>query len=266
MRLFILTISAAAFFSFTAQAWAQSYRDFRNQAEALSVSSEQADFVWTSVSMELLQSTRAPRGPRLSKLRRQLHATVEKAGAMDLIRRQRAVYSKHLGSNPEENRVLKLFDFFLSGHVGSARNANDLEEFLLEMHLELNKKISPRTEYLAYVLRKGDETRVYASFGLKNDGVAPHLSAPSTNALNADLESGWRVWIHLHSHPFSLTGKEDIGGAVIPSEPDIYAFSSQRKALGVQLMLVSNGFHTMTLTSSDLRRFPKSMRTWPPRM
>ena len=266
MKVLFLATLVASFISCNAWADGFSYSMFKDQAQELAVTKDHATYIWDSIPFFLIENSSATKGEKLSRLQRKVQSSFGPVGAMDLIRRQRTVYANHFGTDPKQNRILNLFDLFLENKVGTLRPTSALEDFLMVMHLELNRKISVRTEYIAYILTKERRAKVYASFGLRQDGVAPALSSDLESILRNDLATGWKIRTHLHSHPFAWNGQEDCGGAVVPSTVDIFAFYSLRKTLGVQQMAVTNGLNTMTLSPSDLKHFPDSVFTWPPRM
>lgn len=239
---------------------------FKVQRQKVTVTKDDATYVWDSIPLSLLEGFGTTQEKSLARLRKKVRSTLGSVGAMDLILRQRTVYANNFGSDPRQNRILNLFDLFLEDKVGTLRPTSALEDFLMVMHQELNRKISPRTEYVAFILTKDRQAKVYASFGLRQDGVAPTLSSNLERILNAQRAKGWKIRTHLHSHPFSWDGREDFGGAVVPSLYDIFAFDHLIKTLGVQQMAVTNGIDTMTLNRSDLRQFPDSVFIWPPKM
>ncbi len=243
-----------------------SYSMFKAQALEFDVTKDQATYIWDSIPLSLIEGFATTKGKQLSRLHRKVQSSLGPVGAMDLIHRQRTVYANHFGSDPKQNRILNLFDLFLENKAGKLRSTSALEDFLMVMHQELNRKISPRTEYVAFILTKDRQAKVYASFGLRQDGVAPTLSPELERILRTHLAKGWKIRTHLHSHPFAWDGREDCGGAVVPSTVDIFAFNNLRKTLGVQQMAVTNGLNTMILTPSDLKKFPRSVFIWPPEM
>lgn len=262
----LTTLIAALIFSCNAGANGFSYSMFKAQAQEFDVAKDQATYIWDSLPLFLIEGFTPTKEKQLSRLLRKVRSSLGPVGAMDLIRRQRTVYANHFGTDPRQNRILNLFDLFLENKVGTLRPTSALEDFLMVMHQELNRKISPRTEYIAYILTKEHRAKIYASFGLRQDGVAPALSSDLEHILRNQMAKGWKLRTHLHSHPFAWDGREDCGGAVVPSTVDLFAFYSLRRTLGVQQMAVTNGLNTMTLSPSDLKRFPDSVFTWPPSM
>ncbi len=238
--------------NFSAPAWAIEYGAFLAQKRQIQANPEGAYFAWSALPASML-SQEGP-DPVVQELRRHVQKTYGRLSTRGLIQRQRAVYEKAYGPDPKKNPELALFDLILRGSVGKLRPLTQLESSLTRLHIELNKNLKPRSEYFAFILRKGDHLNVYAGIGLRGDGWPPNF-APTLWRVKEDLRQGWRLVAHLHSHPFAAVENIDWGGSVVPSDPDFQSFRSMAAGLGLKSMLITNGIDTLEVPASDLKKY-----------
>lgn len=57
-----------------------------------------------------------------------------------------------------------------------------------------------------------------------------------------------------HNHPFFI-GNHDVGGTVVPSEPDIEAFRNWEREFGTKRAWITNGFTVFSLSAPEFPLF-----------
>jgi hypothetical protein len=143
----------------------------------------------------------------------------------------------------------------LSGEVGAVRPMSCLEALLFATQAERTAgegrpmHTSP-TEFLSYLLQRGDTLKVwYYTVDQPGVGGLATLHEP----LRADLAAGWSVLRNIHNHNFFLD-REGVLGGVVPSATDVQYLRNMSATLGPLHVSITNGFHTLDLTPTELAR------------
>jgi hypothetical protein len=143
----------------------------------------------------------------------------------------------------------------LSGTV-PVRPMNCLEAILLATQSERStaqgrSMYTHPTEFLSYVLRRGDALKIwYYTVDQAGIGGLATLHEP----LMADVQQGWVVVTNIHNHNFFPDAAKVLGG-VAPSATDIQYLRDLRRSLGLTRAVITNGFHSIDISSADFDRF-----------
>jgi hypothetical protein len=147
-------------------------------------------------------------------------------------------------------------DLVLNGKAGIIREMNCIEGILFS-HLTDRSIIRGKslftdpTEFLSYVLSKGDFLKIYF-YTVDQPGIGG-LSV-FDNLLEQDLENGWVFSKNLHNHNF-FPGADMFLGGVVPGAGDIGAFRSTARRYGATNATITNGFHSIEMSSDDFQKF-----------
>lgn len=168
-----------------------------------------------------------------------------------LLSRQKKLYEDYSskGASP-------LFDMILDKKIGTIRDINLLESFIMTEHLKLN---GSKTEFVALFLKAPNgDLRVYLSSGNNPDGA--EMSEKALSLVGKDFKDGYTLEGHFHNHPFMLDAR-DISGAVIPSEIDQETYQFLLKEHKLKNAYLTNGFSTIIFEKSEFKKFPKKIKT-----
>ena len=160
-----------------------------------------------------------------------------------LRRRQRALFEK-------KKQPVAVFDWAKA--LKPAVPLNKLEAKLMEMQ-ELSAE--PDQEFQAFVLRRGDDFRVYF-FQRAKDGSWPQADELRGQA-KADIEkSRFRFYAHLHNHPFELGNRHgDSAGTLLPSHPDGELYR-QLTPLKLERAWIVNGLESQEIPAFEFGAIP----------
>jgi len=135
---------------------------------------------------------------------------------------------------------------------GEVRPVRCLEAALFALQDARSSQLTTPTEFIAYVLRRGDRLKIY--FG-GSDQAVPPKSVYGTDAVAADVAAGWRYWVMLHSHTLRMRDGKPALGVPAPSTNDVQFSRGLVMSLGLQEVWVINGIYTGVVTSADLPKF-----------
>lgn len=144
----------------------------------------------------------------------------------------------------------------LAGDAGTIRSINCLEALLFSAQAERSvdqgtSMFSEPTEFLSYVLAKGDSLRIYFYTvdqpGIRGIGIFNEL-------LERDRADDWSVEVSIHNHNFFPASAALLGG-VVPSATDVQAFRGTGEWLDLPSATITNGFHSIEMSRADFDRF-----------
>jgi hypothetical protein len=131
-----------------------------------------------------------------------------------------------------------------SGRVGRFHPISCLESLpfrRLAAWVDLRTK---PTEFLATILKRGNEIAVIADF-YPNDYSGAGESRAARHAKASLRQKGWSHEINFHNHPFNFANEYgDVGGALAPSTADVAMYQSSRPAEA----WITNGIDTVVFT------------------
>jgi hypothetical protein len=207
---------------------------------------------WTFASDPALLADAPAAAPGLSRYRAWARGQADTDGRA-LLRRQRDLYVK-LGV---KDGAAKL-DAILAGQAGRIERMSCLETLLFSEHEARFPVETTKSEFLALVLRRGPEMKVYLISQRGQPGVGPSMSGVEPS-LRRDRARGWTLQATLHNHPFMFDNPYgDIGGTLVPSGDagggDLAAFETDIREYGMHEAWITNGFETVRLDAPDVDR------------
>lgn len=139
-----------------------------------------------------------------------------------------------------------------SGSVGKIRKINYLEAQLLNYQLTKFPLFSKPTEFIAFIARNEDlgKIRVYFCSSDTEWPPKPHLLIEE---LKKEMKQGWTLISNVHNH-YCKEEKNYIG-ILAPSLADAQYFKWLKKDFHLPEALITNGFHTVVIDSSDFATF-----------
>jgi len=167
------------------------------------------------------------------------HADVD---PLKLLLRQREIYVRVYPT------AAKKFDQIIEAQVGRIRPINCIEQALLVIHIGY---FSADTEYGAFVFTKGSSVRALVKSsswpGVNFDDILPQVQQ--------FIESGWVLTTQIHNHPF-IIGNEtgDIGGTLIPSDPDTQFFLKLKNDYQLENASITNGFDSIEFRADEFQK------------
>lgn len=182
--------------------------------------------------------------PLLAKFQRTIAARLS-TNPQALLRRQRRLFRKRGVSTDTIDWVL--------AHPRQVRPMNRLQAMLFLTHWRDEKPL--KREFQAFVLRRNGEFRVYYT---QSDEASGWPHSPAVKALLArDLDDGWKLYAHLHNHPFYFDNPAgDIAGTTAPSAADVRMYRELAVTARLRGAWIVNGFDALELLASDFPRLP----------
>ncbi|MFA5140745.1 MAG: hypothetical protein WC728_16080 [Elusimicrobiota bacterium] len=162
---------------------------------------------------------------------------------------------------PEDLRNIEV----VMSRTGDIKELGCLAGLLLDVEIGRNERFATEgPEFIAYFLRRKGKLRVYFltndSAGIRGAGVSSLLSR-----IEADRDAGWKVAANLHNHGFFLNDLDSKKpqGVLAPSASDIRVFISQMERFGLKGAYITNGFHTLYVSSKDMKLYAAAKYKWP---
>jgi hypothetical protein len=169
-----------------------------------------------------------------------------------LLERQRAIFERYLGAEAAE-----LHRRVLDGEVGTLGDTTCLESALFDLQSRDWPLSAGPVEMGALVLERtvGDVAEVRAYVKTQAQSTVAGISMADVMArVDADLERGWQLRAHLHSHPLFPDARIDVAGTVIPSDADAATYRRLRDSHGLQEAWIINGADAAVYRADELDR------------
>jgi hypothetical protein len=144
-----------------------------------------------------------------------------------------------LAQSPTPNNLV------VAAHAGWIGPAQCVETALLAEQYARIPLDHGSTEFAAFLLRSPDakQLRIY-NYTRNADGIG--RVGPLTDAVAADMASGWRMTAMLHNHNFH-PGQPALNGITAPSGADAQLAQSLAENYGLQAMWITNGVDTVRI-------------------
>lgn len=143
-----------------------------------------------------------------------------------------------------------------SGQAGQLRPISCLDALLLSQQTARLPMLKEPSEFGAFILRRLNTSgsyhyKVYFS---TQDQPGLKMNAQIMSLIETDQQKGWTVWAHLHNHNF-FPEKVEPFASPSPSKTDIEFARMMQKALNLENLWVTNGFHTLHVSQQEFHRF-----------
>lgn len=201
--------------------------------------------LWDESSSTILNSAKLPLSTPFLKYRNAVERSVHTDPYFLLERYARRA------PRPDD---LHNIDAVLSG-VGEIRDVRCAEALLLDFQIQRNPDmLFEPTEFLAYFLENNGKLRIYL---LTNDSEGVGGMSRLVEEISKSIKSGWKIVGNLHNHSFSLGELKSNRpqGVLAPSGNDMRVFNGHARDLGLPRAFITNGFHTVILTSESFPLF-----------
>lgn len=205
---------------------------------------EALSFVWTLSDDPSWLSPYGGEDPRHKKFTRSVRAALD-AQPSALIRRQRAVFAKNGRATAKLDWALDRLDLI--------KPIGRLQAVLFMTHWR-DEKPQGR-EFQTFILNQDGLYRVYYT---RADARGAWPVAKKVRALaSRDLAAGWKLYAHLHNHPFFPENPHgDLAGTPVPSEDDAQLYRELAVWGRLERAWITNGLHTLELPMSQFPRVP----------
>ncbi|MCR4295972.1 MAG: hypothetical protein NUW21_10585 [Elusimicrobia bacterium] len=204
---------------------------------------------WTAPAAPLLADAPS-RPPALTAYRDWARARTD-VDPRSLLRRQLELY-RRIGVVDGRMKL----ELVLSGGIGRILPMNCAEALLFAEHEARFPVETTATEFLAFILEKNADLKVYLISRGGKAGTAPSGDEVKED-LARDAAEGWTMAATLHNHPFMFDNPTgDIGGVLVPSGDarygDVGAFKRWRAGSGMRSAWITNGFDSLRLDGRDI--------------
>ena len=139
-----------------------------------------------------------------------------------------------------------------TGKAGTIRAINFLEAALLNYQLARYPFLSHPTEFHGFIVYNSSEDSIRVYFGA-SDQPWPPKATILLQSIAGDLQRGWKLAYHLHNH-YEPQSKNYLG-ILAPSMADAQFYGFLQAEYGLRNALITNGFHTVEIDSSEFSRF-----------
>lgn len=137
----------------------------------------------------------------------------------------------------------------LSGEAGVVRPVQCFEAIFFALQSERFDPVGHPTEFIVATVRKGDDVKLYFGAG---DTVFPPKNVYPFAAVEQDVASGWTFESALHNHTVQTHDGQPALGVPAPSTNDVMLSRSLADRLGLERVLVTNGFYTVEIEAEHL--------------
>ena len=139
-----------------------------------------------------------------------------------------------------------------SKSLGKIRPINFLEAQLLDYQLTRYPLLIQPTEFLSFILFQ-DSLNIVRVYFAASDQPWPPKSGVILEDIKKDLREGWSHKFNLHNH-YEPKSNQYLG-ILAPSTSDAQIFSFFAEDFNLEQALITNGFHTVEIDSSEFKKF-----------
>lgn len=138
-----------------------------------------------------------------------------------------------------------------TGKIGTIRDMNFLESYLLNYQISRFPLFSKPTEFHGFILRNEKNGIIRVYFGASDTEWPPQPRIILKDL--SELDKNWKLIYHLHNHYCKEDG--DYIGILAPSLADAQYFKMLKEQFNLEKAIITNGFHTVEIDSSDFEKF-----------
>ena len=140
-------------------------------------------------------------------------------------------------------------DMAASGEAGEIRPVECWEALMLARRFEEHDALTESSEFIAAYLVKDGRARVYYGAG---PGMFPPRRVYPFDHVAADVAKGWRFERFLHNHTVTSNKGAPALGVAAPSTNDVMLSKSLIASMGLEFVLVTNGFYTVEIPAGSI--------------
>lgn len=210
---------------------------------------------WLLVDRPDLWALSVPVHEELARYREKFRQVVSDTGPLALIRanRERNVWLER--DYPAERRINRQVE----GGVGSHRPMTCLETQILAYQAARFPLYEQPSEIVALIARRSEESgdRIKVYIAADDDSIPPKPSH-AVAALETEVARGWRLYGLFHNHTFIHSEDRGLLPVASPSASDVQVSVGLAGRLGLEYVLVSDGFSTLELTVDELKKLARA--------
>lgn len=205
---------------------------------------EDSDFLWSNI---------ISRDSAISDYQQAVSEIIHSLDPFAIIEKQTPIFIQ----DPRPSMKGEVFNstLVLQGKAGYVRDISCLESLMVQEQTALFPLATYPHEFLASIFKKvvNGKSKVKVVLRL---GVTTFQKPVESDILNSVSES-WIFWGHIHNHPFELAKYPDqiFQGLMAPSLSDVQMYRNWFKEFGLQRALITNGFHTIEISSKEFNQF-----------
>ena len=196
---------------------------------------------WLLVDHPDLWGTTTPPLEALTRYRQQASAIVPDTAPLALIRTNRERHPWLELEYPAEGRINRLVE----AGAGTHRPMNCLESQIPDYQAARFPLYEQPSEIVALIVKRteatGDRVKVYIA--ADNDSSLPKASHALT-AIELDVAEGWSFYGVFHNHTFNHSADRGHLPVAAPSSSDLQVSVAVHERLGLEWVLVTDGFST----------------------
>ncbi len=210
---------------------------------------------WLLADRSDLWEETAPVFEPLARYRDQARRVVPDTSPLGLIRtnRERNLWLER--DHPAEGRINRLV---LAG-VGTHRPMNCLESQLLAYQAARFPLYEQPSEIVALIVKRsepsGDLVKIHIA--ADDDTVVPKPD-DAIVAIELDVAAGWRFHAVFHNHTFNHSTDRPLLPVAAPSASDLQVSVGLNQRLGLELVLVTDGFSTLELRAEEFKQLARA--------
>ncbi len=210
---------------------------------------------WLLADQPDLWETVAPAHEPLTRYREQVREVVQDTSPLGLIRTNREMFPWLEREYPAEWRINQLVE----AGVGTHRPMNCLETQLLAYQAARFPLYERPSEIVALVVKRShqsvDLVKVYIA--ADNDAIPPKPDY-AVESVESDVVEGWRFYSVFHNHTVDHSEDRGLLPVAAPSASDLQVSVALNERLGLESVLVSDGFSTLELTPEEFKRLKRA--------
>ena len=213
---------------------------------------------WLLADRPDLWETVAPVHESLTRYREQVREILPDTSPLGLIRSNRQLNPWLEREYPAEGRINRLVE----AGVGRHRPMNCLESHLLAYQAARFPLYEQPSEIVALIVKRsdasGDLVKVYIA--ADNDAIVPKPNW-AVESVEIDVAEGWRFHSVFHNHTFDHSEERSLVPVAAPSASDLQVSVALDERLGLEYVLVTDGFSTLELTSDEFKKLERAARS-----
>ncbi len=216
---------------------------------------------WLLADQPDLWDTVVPVFESLTRYREQVRKILPDTSPLGLIRSNRHLNSWLEREYPAEGRISRLVE----AGVGWHRPMNCLESHLLAYQAARFPLYEQPSEIVALIVKRsevsgdlGDLVKVYIA--ADDDAIVPKPNW-AIESVEIDVAEGWRFHAVFHNHTFDHSDERSLVPVAAPSASDLEVSVALNERLGLEYVLVTDGFSTLELTPEEFRKLERAARS-----
>lgn len=186
----------------------------------------------------------------LERYREQARAAVPDTSPLGMIRANRERNPWLEREYPAEGRIARRVE----GGLGIHRPLSCLESQILAFQAARFPLFDQPSEIVAAIARRpGPEGALVKVYVAADGDSTPPKPSHAVAGLERDVAEGWTFFASFHNHTFNHSEERGLIPVAVPSVSDVQLSVALSQRLGLERVLVTDGFSTIELTADEVR-------------